>query len=418
MKIIIHAVAVLLIVAWPYGDANAQNVTNGNNAGPGSLREALATDGFANIASRVRTITITETLQLPGRDRYSISGSGQTIDGSAMSDRSAPLIEITDGASVTIQNIVLDAGGQINGMPFSRLNQGGGKGILHRIPPNKGSMVRLKLKSVTIRGTGNHGIHMTDCFLGEVCGSRGAGIEEGSDALFLVLMVDVTVEDSGHGLPDADGIRIDKRGDGSVTLLLRESMLLRNGGDGFEIDMQGGELARVSVNRSVFDGNGGYCNLGPEPAPDDPCYDDGGRALGHGLNIGEAGSGAISGFVAGVDVISNFGKGINVDEADDGHVSLFFGDLYSQYNGEEGIKVSEAGDGSNNVVLENVQTDGDLKFMEMDAGILGVSIRDSVISGTVKLAADDLDPTTTDGSYRERDSFVGSYDFDGDIDIW
>jgi hypothetical protein len=394
----------------------AAKVTNGDNHGPGSLRAALAS-GATNIVihPQVSTITVTETLQYTGVAPLSINGSGQTIDGAGLSDNAAPVFEVTQGADLSIRDLTFDAGGGNAQGPYDRLNQGGGKGIFVDVPETRSGVVSLELTNVTVRGTGNHGVHVSDCSLGDDCGGGGGGGGFGSPASIDVRLVGVLVEDTGNGKQDADGVRIDERADGGITFFASNSAFNDNGADGIELDEGNNGDVVINVSNSTFDFNGEYCVVGPF-VPGDDCDDDGDPDVDDAFDIDEAGPGSLRGKVSNLTVINNFDEGLDFDEEDEGGVDLDVINVYSENNEDEGVKVSEEDDGNNVVRLRRVITDGDLEFEEEDGGIADITINASFVGDDMQIEADDGDDTTIDGYYKERGTtVVDDLDFEGNI---
>ena len=258
--------AVLLIPALATAGPSAL-VTNDKNDGPGSLRAAL-NSGATNIRIRpsVGTIAVTETLIYEGTAPLTIIGSGQTIYGADLSDNSAPVLAITQGADLSITKLTVDAGGRNAAGPYNRLNQGGGKGIFVDVPVTRTGTVSVDLTNVTVRGTGNHGIHVSDCTRGDECGGGSGGGGDGSPASVDVRLVGVQIEDSGNGKQDADGLRVDERGDGDITFFATESAFNDNGADGVELDEGNNGDVNINVTNSTFDYN---CLLYTSDAADD-----------------------------------------------------------------------------------------------------------------------------------------------------
>lgn len=391
-------------------------VTNGNNDGPGSLRAALASGATTiRIKPSVSVISVTETLEYTGQAPLLIRGTGQTIDGSALTDNAAPIFEVTMGADLSIRNLSFDAGGGNEFGPYNRLNQGGGKGIFVDVPEDRTGVVSVKLTNVTVMGTGNHGVHISDCSLGDDCGGGSGGGGNGSPASIDVRLAGVLIEDNGNGKQDADGFRVDDRGDGDITFSVTNSAFIDNGADGVELDEGNNGDVIINVRNSVFDFNGEYCMIGPF-VPNDACDDDGDPDVDDAFDVDEAGPGSILGRVANLTIINNFDEGLDFDEEGSGGVDLVAVGIYSEGNTDEGIKVSEEDDGSNVVRMRNVTTDGDLEFEEEDGGIVDITINGSCIGDDMKLAADDGDATTIDGYYKARGTTVAdSVEIEGDI---
>ena len=86
-------------------------VTNGNDSGPGSLRDALEVQQAKNIIIRptVDYIDIESTLTYSSETALTIIGRGQTV----RTDENVTLLAITDGANLLIAN--LDLQGSLGG---------------------------------------------------------------------------------------------------------------------------------------------------------------------------------------------------------------------------------------------------------------------------------------------------------------
>ena len=422
-RVLLASLSALLITPAFATAAPPAMVTNGDNDGPGSLRYALASGASKVVLkANVGTIYVTETLEYTGDAPLQLVGSGQTIDGSGMADNTTPVFAVTAGADVSMSNLAIDAGGTQNGMPYSRLNQGGGKGLFIDVPDTRTGVVSVNLRDVTVIGTGNHGIHISDCSLGDDCGGGSGGGGQGSPASVSVYLTGVHITNSGNGKQDADGLRVDDRGDGDIVFKATNSVFADVGADGVELDEGNNGSVYVDVRNTTFYFNGEYCNDGTDPAEDEPCFDefDDGeviRDVDDGFDIDEAGPGSLSGRIVNVNVIDNFDEGLDFDEEDEGSTDLVFININSSGNEDEGIKVSEEDDGDNIATLRNVTTDGDLEFEEDNSGIADISVVGSVVGGEMQIEADDGDPDTADGFYKERGSSVGDLDFEGDIVI-
>lgn len=393
-------------------------VTNGANDGPGSLRAALAS-GATNIQVQpsVSMITVTETLEYAGADPLTLTGTGQTIDGSGLADNAAPIFEVTMGADLSVTNLSFDAGGGNQNGPYSRENPGGGKGIFVDVPATRTGVVSVDLSNVSVMGTGNHGVHISDCSLGDDCGGGSGGGGDGSPASIDVRLVGVLIEDNGNGMQDADGFRVDDRGDGDITFFASNSAFIDNGADGIELDEGNNGDVIINVVNSTFDFNGEYCLVG-DFVPGDACDDDGDPDVDDAFDIDEAGPGSLLGRVANLTVINNFDEGLDFDEENEGSVDLEAVGIYSANNEDEGIKVSEENSGNNIVRLRDITTDGDLEFEEEDGGIADITINASFIGDDMQIEADDGDPNTIDGYYKERGTtVVDELDFEGNIII-
>ncbi len=319
-------------------------VTNGADGGPGSLRDALKSGATSVVIHpSVSTIMVDGTLYYNGAEPLKIVGSGATVEGYG----DYTLLEITQGANLTISNLNFDGGGG-----FDVENQGGGKGIFVDVPEERVGTVRLKLTNVTVSGVGYHGVHVSDCTLEDACGSGGGGGGDGSPASVHAILKNVTIENVGYGAFDADGVRVDDRGDGDIIFQAIGSSFLGVGADGVELDEGDDGSVIIAVRNSTFELNGGYCDpIDPVSPPyaDPKCVeDDDGELvldLDDGFDIDEAGEGSLLGSVKNTIVTENLDEGLDFDEEGEGDINIDLVDIEASSNGDEGIKVSEEDDG-------------------------------------------------------------------------
>jgi hypothetical protein len=84
-------------------------VTNGNNTGTGSLRQAindvLSGGTIVVNSSSAPTITLTSQLQIPATKSFTLEGNGVTIQSPSWSSPSAAVIHFISGAAVTISRV-------------------------------------------------------------------------------------------------------------------------------------------------------------------------------------------------------------------------------------------------------------------------------------------------------------------------
>lgn len=187
-----------------------------------------------------------------------------------MTDNLAPILEVIGGADLAVSNVSFDGGGG-----YDMFKPGGGKGIFIDVPEVRDGVVELRLSNVNITGTGSFGVHVSDCSLGDLCSEGGGGAGEGSPASISVELVDVVVDGAGFGRADADGVRVDDRGDGDIFFTATRSVFRNMGADGVELDEGDNGSVFVDVRSSRFEHNGDFCNAMQPPAPGGPCDDDG-----------------------------------------------------------------------------------------------------------------------------------------------
>lgn len=369
-------------------------VTNGADSGPGSLRAALASGARKIFILRsVSEIAVQAPLEYSSSVPLNIVGSGQVIrwDRTAVSAvaPSDALLHVANGADLSLAGLSFQGLGG-----YSIETPGGGKGVFVEVPISREGQVNVTLNRVSVSDTGNHGVHIRDCPDDDCSAGQGGG-GAGSPASVVVRLSDVDVDGVGFGKQDADGIRIDDRGDGDIRLIVSGSVFTNIGADGIEADEGDDGSVLIAVRDSVFESNGAYCadidGDGPfDPIALDPnCNDDGDPDVDDAFDIDEAGPGGISGAVINVDIINNFDEGLDFDAAgrgDDNAVNLDLINIYAAGNADEAIKVSEEGDASVRVRMTGIDVEGDVEVEEEDAGDLAVSLRLSTVGDDLKLS--------------------------------
>ena len=372
-------------------------VTNGNNDGPGSLRAALAS-GASNIVIKgsVSKIKVESTLTYTGTAGLKITGSGQTLDASGLDD---DILAVTDGADLAVTNLSFVGPNNYKGY-FSGDKYDGGKGIFVGVPQTREGIVSVKLTNVSVSGTGNHGIHVSDCSLGDDCGGGSGGGGFGSPASIDVRLVDVTVDGVGFGRQDADGVRVDERADGDILFSATNSTFINVGADGVELDEGNDGDVILNVSNSAFNYNGEYCAFDTDiENGDQKCNDDGDPDLDDGFDVDEAGPGSITGKVNNLTVNSNYDEGLDFDEEDAGGYDLEIVAVYAIDNGNEGIKLSEEDEGSIAASLKSVDLQGnngkkeEVQVDEADEGTVAVTVTGSYIE-ELKVEEDGTEPGT------------------------
>ncbi len=366
--------------AW----ATEAYVYNGNDAGEGSMRAALESGAREIFVETNEDIMIMTPLVYAGVTPLEIYGSSQTV----RSTENIDLLVVSNGANLFVNNLNFAGPGG-----WSIENRGdedgetAGKGIFVDIREDQTSGVYVTLSNVTVSGVANHGIHISDCNLADACGGGSGGAGEGSDATILVNFYNVTVDDVGNGKFDADGLRVDERGAGSILFTSSNSTFTNVGADGVELDegQDGGIGTRIANN--TFSLNGNYCDPAvmeaflPEPAeaefadgttmeedippavtgsPDDTCiersvdlYDSGfveayefALDLDDGIDLDEAGPGDIRFVMGNSTVIDNLDEGVDIDEEGEGSISIALSDTVATGNTDDGFKFSEEDGGS------------------------------------------------------------------------
>jgi hypothetical protein len=351
-------------------------VTISADSGKGSLREALESNATQiKIKKNVEDIAIEDTLVYASEGPLNIKGFGQTI----IADGDFTLLSITNGADLSISNLSFKGIGGFSGAA----KKGDGKGIFVDVPQGRTGTVHLDLKDVSVSGVAYHGVHVSDCTLeGDVCGASGGGEGIGSSASVEANLKRVSVSNVGYGKLDADGFRIDERGDGDIIFNVFDSSFSDVGADGIKLDEGGAGNVIVRMEKTTLERNGGYClvegdvcveGIMPLHPFDDLCCDEGELDLDDGFDIDEAGEGSVQFFIKGSDAIDNKDEGFDFDEEGSGDIVGTFISVTAKGNEDEGIKCSEAGEGDVDVVLtactmiNNLSNDG-IEFESEDEG--------------------------------------------------
>lgn len=392
-------------------------VTSNADNGPGTLREALASGATQiRLPSHLGQIKIHSTLFYTGTDPLRIYGGKNTIK--AVGDFT--VLELTQGASLRASNLTLRGTG---GYSFD--HQGTGKGLFVQVPSDRVGTVNLDLSNITVRGVANHGIHVSDCTLGDDCGAGGGGGGDGSAASINAVLRSVTVRDAGNGKFDADGVRIDERADGDINFRASNSQFIGVGADGVELDEGNNGDVIIDVRNSEFRNNGAYCL----PAPlnlAEPCVeDDDGELvldLDDGFDIDEAGDGSVIGTVAGAIVKNNLDEGLDFDEEGAGGMDLDIINVDGFNNGDEAVKLSAANSGNvyanlRGLVVRKNGNDGTEFEAEDGDGQVHVRVNSSFIADNDSEGIAAAQENEADlGSLRIRGSFVDELDLENVIE--
>lgn len=364
-------------------------VTTFDATGDGSLQAAL--DAAAASPER-STILVTETggtittetgLTYSGTSALTIYGNGLTI----ASPANVTLFAAIGTEELHLDGLRLTGPGDFSITARGDLDGPAGKGIFLDVAEDAAGDIDLILSNVSVAGVAGHGIHVSDCTLADECGGGSGGGGEGSAASINVQLMNVRIQNVGNGRFDADGLRVDERGEGDISLVGLNVLVQGVGADGIELDE--GQEGDVSVE--MIDGrfieNGAYCDPAllashmpgdpegqfdegtmaadaiPGPvveSPDDTCfervvdlYDDGSVEeyefaidVDDGFDIDEAGPGSLFGTFTGGAMSGNFDEGYDFDEEGPGDIDVVFSGFVAMGNTDDAIKLSEADDGN------------------------------------------------------------------------
>lgn len=432
-------------------------VRNTNDFGPGSLRYGLQVAEASRIVipRSISNINIDSTIKYSSDKHLKIIASGQTVS----TLNNVTLLAITRGANVSIRNLHLRGPGG-----WSILNRGdrkssAGKGLFIDVRDNQTGTLKVHLKNFSVSGVAYHGVHVSDCSLADECGGGSGGGGDGSPASIHLTCTFCKFYDVGNGTFDADGIRVDDRGDGGITAIIRNSSFMHVGADGNEYDEGDNGNVNIKTVNTVFRKNGGYCDpeiIGkyipeddefdeservteddlPVPgSPDDSCieveteeYDSGflsaveyGNDVDDGIDGDEAGSGSLYLSMINTAINSNLDEGVDMDEGDAGNLVVRVVRSSAMFNTGDGFKMTEE-DGGNmigKVLASNSAHNGGKGFVfeEEKAG----NLRVNVVASTTSMN-DDSDDTGIEavqeapgtGTLRVRGSHIADgIDTDG-----
>lgn len=419
-QIFLSSLSILALGAPAFAAGHGKSATD--------IQAALDAAAATNTASVVvidHDLALDAPLTYTGTAPLTLVGSGNTVS----TDKDVTLFSAPNGPDLMITGLNFVARGD-----YSITNQGGaGKGIFVGVPTDRTGTVKLSLNDVRVEGASAHGVHISDCSLADACGGGEGGAGDGSPASIEVFLRNVAVVNVGNGSFDADGLRVDERGAGSVHFSADNSLFQLVGADGVELDEgQDGDV-NVTLTNTLFVENGNYCDPAimkaylPDPdegefetgakaegdipgpvtgSPDDMCierevdlYDDGsveayefGLDLDDGFDIDEAGNGSINATIARSMVQDNRDEGFDFDEAGAGDIDMMIVGTGAKGNTDDGYKFSEEDEGSviATVAGSMAQDNGGkgMVFEEEDGGDVQVSITGSMTSNN-----DDSDDT-------------------------
>lgn len=394
-------------------------VTTFDASGDGSLQAALDTAAASVerttilVSDAAGTLTTETGLTYNGPSALAIFGNGLTV----ASPNNVTLLSAIGTDELHLDGIRFEGPGGFSITERGDLDGTAGKGIFLDVADDAAGDIDLILSGVSVSGVAGHGVHVSDCTLADDCGGGGGGAGEGSPASINVRLNNVLIQNVGHGRFDADGLRVDERGEGDITLTAMDVTVQGVGADGIELDEgQEGDVTVEMISGNFID-NGAYCDPAlleafmpavpeaefdegnmtadaiPGPiteAPDNSCiervvdlYDDGtveeyefAIDLDDGFDIDEAGPGSLFGSFTGGEMSGNLDEGYDFDEEDAGDIEVVFTGFAAYGNTDDGIKLSEADDGNVFLVATAIEATGNggvgIVAEEEDAGNLSM----------------------------------------------
>jgi hypothetical protein len=359
-------------------------VSNANDAGPGSFRDAVERANAEPAIDRIQftpgtgTVALLQTVEFSGGQSLAIDGSGAVLDGAGLG--AGPVFRVTGGGALALTALL------VRNSP--------GDGVAVDVPSTATGTLRVSLHDVGIADNRGHGFVVND----QDDPSTTDGVQPngaGSDASLDVLVVNSYFERNGYSVSDRDGLRVNEGGAGDLSITVRGSVARDNAADGIEIDERGAGDVRVTFAGNVVSGNGSF----------DP------SDLDDGFDIDEYDDGSVVAVVVATAASHNFEEGFDFNENNAGDLRVDLQLVSADGNGEEGIDLEEDDDfaGGGDLVVNavnvvasgnGVNDDGDagLKIREKGAGTLvaaldGVKAHQNRIGGIS--VREDADGTLT-----------------------
>lgn len=305
-----------------------------------------------------------QPIRYTGDQPLIVVGRGATIDGASSGSF---LLEHDLSATTSDATLLFNTAGNITIRDLSVVNSAT-RGIVVNIPDSaSGDDIVIKLRNVNILDSMLYGLHIddnSDEFDDGISGSE--------------IGIDLTISHSsfvgnGTGAIDFDGVRVDERGEGDITALIRHTRIDGNGGDGIELDEAGSGDVDATVHHVSINDNGFY---NAEDLDDGFDIDEanGGSIrvqlldvdvnnnMDEGLDFDESGAGDVYLKARFVDAKHNADEGVKVDEEDAGDIDVKFMHLSASHNGDDGIQITETGDGFIESILRSVSAQENSKY--------------------------------------------------------
>ena len=357
------------------------NVTNDDDDGKGSFRwavgEANANPGIRAIRFRGRTGTIhlASTVTYTGAQALTIEGKRAVIDGAGAG---GVAFLATGGASLTIEDLT------VQNAPA--------EGIALEVPAAATGTIKVKLSHVIIKDNKGHGVLIND----QVQPETQDGVQpnaEGSAASLDVEVAFSSFSNNGYSVSDRDGLRVNEGGEGNLTFASRWTTSEDNAADGIELDERGNGDVTIDVSDTDILRNGKF---DPEDLDD-------------GFDIDEYDAGSILGTVVRSAAVDNFEEGLDFNENNAGDLRVDLTLVVASGNREEGIDYEEdddfAGGGDLVTTMTGVVANGN----GVDDGDAGLKIREK---GLGSLTAN---VTGVDASNNFRSGIFVREDADGSL---
>ncbi len=347
------------------------SVTTGADAGPGSLRAAIAAAELDPSVTRVRiapgvgTIALSSPIFYSGPQALAIQGGGAELDAGGIGSGELAAV-LVDGAS----------GFSISDLTISNSS---GTALTVKVPAAATGSFTVELERFTARNSGLHGVLIND--QAEYFNDPESTSPDGSAAGLVVRVTASRFEDNGFADADQDGLRVNEGGPGTLDFIVQGTTFTGNGADGLELDERAAGDVTYTVQQTDFLGNGTKVN--------DPIdFDDG-------FDVDESGDGSQIGRFMQVKANDNAEEGLDLNENDAGDLRVEMTQVEASGNAEEGVDLEEDDDfiGGGDLItdLRNVVTlrngsvtgDAGLKLRERGDGSILSRIVDPTASSNL-----------------------------------
>ena len=349
---VLALVAALLVVVASPANAATATVTNGNDSGAGSFRDAVDQANGDPTIDTIRfdpglNVKLDDAVVYEGAQSLKIDGRGSTVRSSAAA------MPATDwGTGLFVSN-----GGADLELKRLRFLDSFGSGVVVLVPGTQTGTQTTVVNDVDIRRAQFHGLFVDDQ-ASTGFNTDGEPHPGCTDPHFVESSATVNVDirnsvfnDNGMldpgfdtslatGCPqDFDGVRIDEGAAGDLTASMNNVDAKRNLADGTEYDEKGEGSVLADTRNSSFDRNGETLPISDGAGGTVEDLDDG-------FDIDEEGPGGIVATIHNSTANSNFDEGFDIDADGEGDVDLTVANSQAKKNEDEGLKVSVV-DGGN-----------------------------------------------------------------------
>jgi len=320
-------------------------VTNSNDAGSGSFREAIEQANANPAITRIQiqggvsTIALRQMVLFTGTQDLTIDGNRATLDGA---NAGGPAFRTTGGSDLAVSNLT------VRNAPA--------EGIAVEVPPDATGVIHVSLFKVDIIDNRGHGVLVND----QEDPTTTEGVQpnaNGSAASLEVSVVNTRFIGNGYSVSDRDGLRVNEGGEGDLIIAIKHSLAQNNAADGIEVDERGEGDVRVDMFGSHVTGNGQF---------DSDDLDDG-------FDIDEYDDGSIVGTIFSSSANNNYEEGFDFNENNTGDLRVDMKDVAANGNGEEGIDYEEdddfAGGGDLVTMMVDITANGNGVNDDGDAGL-------------------------------------------------